>query len=125
MNRFYRVAIVKRPVGTAIEHREPAIEGDVLTKVTDSATAGDYKLIVVDATDDEHQANLAQFGVQELSEDDAAELAPTYRPQVTRVAFNPETMKEERLSVPAADLRGFVQRRGPRRSTRRGSRTNR
>ena len=112
MNRFYRIVITKRPIGTAIEHREPEIQGAISTKVTDSTTAGDYKLIVADSTDEEHHANLAQPGVQELSEDEATALAPRYRPQRTHTAFNPETRKEERVTVPAADLKRFSQTTG-------------
>jgi hypothetical protein len=110
MNRFYRVAITKRPVGTAVQHREPAVQGKVITKVTDLTTAGDYKLFVVDASDAQHEANLTLSGVAELSEAEAVKLATVYQPERIITQFDPLTRKEEKLTVPACDLEKFYKR---------------
>jgi len=109
MNRFYKAAIIKWPVGTAIEHREPAVQGQVIIKVTDSTSRGDYKLFVVDADDAQHEANLALPGVGALSEKDALELAPKYQPKRTSTRFDPQTRKKEETITPACDLKKFYQ----------------
>jgi hypothetical protein len=110
MHRFYKVAITKWPIGTAIQHREPAVQGEVIIKVTDSTTAGDYKLFVVDASDEQHEANLALPAVEMLSEAQATELARKYQPERTLTQFNPLTRKEEEITVPTCDLKKFYQK---------------
>jgi hypothetical protein len=111
MNRFYKVTITKRPVGTAIEHREPRVEGNIIVKVTDSTTTGDYKLLAVDADDTQHAANLKMPGVEEVAEADAVNLAAMFQPKHTFTQFNPTTRKEEKVTVPAVDLRAFLEKR--------------
>ena len=109
MNRFYQVAITKWPVGTAVEHREPPVQGRIIVKVTDATTGGDYKLFLVDASDEQHQANLSLAGVQELAEEQAVKLAAEYQPQRTLKRFNPMTRQEEQINVPTLDLRTYFQ----------------
>ena len=109
MNRFYQVAITKWPIGSAVEHTEPPVQGRIIVKVTDSTTGGDYKLFLVDASDEQHQANLSLAGVQELAEEQAVKLAAEYQPQRTFKRFNPITRQEEEISVPTLDLRTYYQ----------------
>ena len=113
MNRFYKVAVTKASIGSAVEHREPQVQGRIVVKVTDSTTAGDYKLFLVDAGDDQHQTNLTLAGVVELAEEQAVKLAAEYQPQRTLKRFNPQTRQEEQISVPTLDLRTFYQGRSP------------
>lgn len=110
MVSFYKVRIAKRKIGSAVEHIEPALQGEVIVKVTDSETSGDYKLFVVDATDAQHKMNLTLPGVEALSEAEAVKLAAQYQPQRTLRQFNPVTMKEETIKVPACDLKKFYQK---------------
>ena len=110
MNRFYKVAVTKWPVGSAVQHREPAVQGKVIIKVTDSKTVGDYKLLVVDASEAQHEANLALPGVEAVSEEHAVKLAGEYQPKRTLVQFNPLTGEEELITVPACDLKKFYQK---------------
>ena len=107
MNQFYKVAVSKRSIGSAVEHREPAVQGRILTKVTDSTSGGDFKLLLVDADEAQHQANLSVAGVEELAEEQAIKLAAEYQPQRTFKRFNPQTRQEEQISVPTLDLRAF------------------
>jgi hypothetical protein len=98
---------MKRSLGSAVEHREPGVEGQVIVKVTDSTTAGDYKLFVIDCNDAQHQANLAIPGIEEVSEEQAITLAAKYQLQRTLSRLNPQTRKEENITVPACDLKQF------------------
>ncbi len=109
MKRFYKVTITKWPIGSAVEHREPPVQGAIIVKVTDITTGGDYRLFLVDASDEQHQSNLSLTGVEELSEEQAIKLAAEYQPQRTFKRFNPETRQEEQISVPTLDLRMFYQ----------------
>lgn len=108
MRAYYRVSVIKQAVGSAIMHKEPPLEGDVVTKVTDVTTAGDYKLIVLDCDDEQHQANLTVPGVAEVSDSEAADLAPKFQPERTLTEFDPASGKESTLNVPAADLRAIT-----------------
>ena len=110
MRKFYKVAITKRPVGSAVQHIEPSIKGNIIIKVTDSTTAGDYKLFVIDCDDAQHKANLATAGIEELSEEQAVQLAAEFQPKRTLTQLNPVTMKEEKVTVPACDLKKFYQK---------------
>ena len=76
MNHFYRVAITKQFLGSAIEHKEPPLQGQIQVKVTDSTTQGDFKIIIVDCDDTQHQYNLNLSGVQNLEENEVTKLAP-------------------------------------------------
>ena len=107
MNHFYRVAITKQFLGSAIEHKEPPLQGQIQTKVTDSTTQGDFKIIIVDCDDTQHQYNLNLSGVQNLAEDEVTKLAPLYQPERTIKRFDPKTRKEEAVVMPAADLSRF------------------
>lgn len=108
MNRFYRVAIGKRPVGTATERREPPLEGEVVIKVTDAKTQGNFKVMIVDADDYQHQGNLALRGVEVLSEAEAIELAARYQPETTREERNHRTGNVEIIHEPAVDLKRIL-----------------
>jgi hypothetical protein len=107
VKRFYKAVITKRSLGSAVEHREPRVEGQVIVKVTDSTTAGNYKLFVIDSNDAQHKANLDIPGIEEVSEEQAVILAAKYQPQRTLTRLNPLTRKEENITVPACDLKKF------------------
>ena len=109
MKRFYKVAITKRSIGSAVEHREPEVAGQVIVKVTDSTTAGDYKLFVIDCSDAQHQTNLGIPGIEEVSEEQAVTLAVKYQPQRTLTRLNPQTRQEEHITVQACDLKRFYE----------------
>lgn len=111
MNRFYRVVIDKRPVGTAIEHREPPLQGEIVVKVTDSTTRGDYRLVVMDADEAQHESNLALPGVEPLEEDAAVELAARYQPAFQGERLDPRTGEVEEVDIPAVDLAALVAQR--------------
>ena len=108
---FYKARITKVPVGSAVEYREPAIQGNLKLTVTDASTRGEYKLFVVEANDDQHKANVAVPDVEELAAEDAQKLAPKYQPQSTITQFNPFTQNEEKVEIPAADLGAFLEKR--------------
>ncbi len=110
MKKFYKVAITKRPIGSAIEHKEPAMQGDIIIKVTDSTTAGDHKIFVIECDDAQHKANLTSSRIEELSEERAIKLAAEYQPKRTLTRFNPLTMKKEKTDIPACDLRKFYKK---------------
>lgn len=109
MKAYYRVNVTKQSRGSAIVHREPPLHGDVVFKLTDTATAGDFKLVVMECTAEQHEGNLGLPGVAGLSEAEAAELAPKYQPRRSRLVFDPRTGKEERVDAPAADLAVLLQ----------------
>ena len=106
--RFYQVRITKVSVGTAVEHRSPAIQGTLHWTVTDAVTHGDYQLFVVEADNDQHQVNVALPDVKELSAEDAQALAPQYQPQRTATRFDRLTRKETKVEMPAIDLTPFI-----------------
>jgi hypothetical protein len=108
MKTYYRVTITKQPVGSAIKHREPPIQGHVIFKVTDGASAGDYRLVAIEATDAQHKANLALAGIEELTESQAAKLAKQYRPKTTRTRFSFRKGRQEKITRPAADLKKLI-----------------
>ena len=107
MNHFYRVAITKQFLGSAVEYKEPLFQGQIQAKVTDSTTQGNFKIIVVNCDDIQHQYNLNLSGVQNLAEDEVTKLAPLYQPERTIKRFDPKTRKEEQVVIPAADLSRF------------------
>lgn len=109
MKRFYKAAITKRSIGSAVEHGEPGVAEQVIVKVTDSTTAGDYKLFVIDCNDAQHQANLDIPGIDEVSEDQVVTLAARYQSQRTLTRLNTQTRKEENITVPACDLKKFYE----------------
>lgn len=111
VKRFYKVAIDKRPIGTAIEHREPPVVGERITNVTDARTRGDFRVVVVDATDAEHQRNLALPAVEAVEEAEAVTLAARYQPEYTREDVDPRTGKVDRVTVPNLNLREVVAQR--------------
>jgi len=123
MNKFYKVAIIKLPMGSATEHREPPIQGRIIIKVDDLATQGSFKLFVVDCDKDQHKMNSVLPGVLSISEEEANRLAPLYQPErtVTRPVLRSQEMGtvrqpgnnprgaplEEKVTLPALDLRKF------------------
>ncbi|BAP56305.1 hypothetical protein THII_2008 [Thioploca ingrica] len=118
MNHFYRVAITKQFLGSAIEHKEPPLQGQIQTKVTDSTTQGDFKLITVDCDDSQHRLNITLPGVQNLEEDEVTQLAPLYQPERSIKRFDPKTRKEESVVMPAADLTRFYAAKPVEKSTK-------
>ena len=121
MKAFYKVAVTKIPVGSAVRHVEPPLTGEVVTKVTDSSTAGDFKLVVLDCSAEEHADNLLLAGVVEVSEAEAVSLAPKYQPKRTLTDRNERSGKQEKIAIPAVDLKAFLAPAGtapkPRRRT--------
>jgi hypothetical protein len=111
MKAFYKVSITKQPDGSAIVHREPPLQGEIVTKVTDINTAGDFKIIVVECSEAQHSENLAYPAVTELEEEAAVKLAARYQPQRTVTRPNPDTGEEETVEQPAVDLRRLIQSR--------------
>ena len=108
MKAFYKVAVTKIPVGSAVRHVEPPLTGEVVTKVTDSSTAGDFKLVVLDCSAEEHADNLLLAGVVEVSEAEAVSLAPKYQPKRTLTDRNERSGKQEKIAIPAVDLKAFL-----------------
>ena len=108
MKGFYKIAVTKLPVGAAVRHKEPPLAGEVVIKVSDMSTQGDFKLVVLDCTAEQHADNLLFPGVAEVSESEAAALAAKYRPKHTRTELNKRTGKQEKVEVPAVDLRAFL-----------------
>jgi hypothetical protein len=108
MLRFYKTKIIKKPVGSAIEHILPAFEGKVITNVYDITTDGDFRLFVVDCTDEENRVNIALSGVSELSLEDAVALAAQFQPARKIMTFNPETRTAEEQDIPELDLKVYL-----------------
>lgn len=113
MQAFYKVNVTKQPIGSAIMHKEPPLDGEIVIKVTDASTAGDFKLVVLDCTPEQHEANLTLPGVAAISEAEAAKLAPKYQPRRTLTEVDPRTGKEEKLTIPATDLQVFLEPAAP------------
>lgn len=107
MNHFYRVTITKQLLGSAIEHKEPSLQGQIQAKVTDSTTQGNFKIIVVNCDDDQHQLNLSSSAIQNLEENEVTELAPLYQPERTIKRFDPKNHKSKQVVILAADLSRF------------------
>ena len=107
MKHCYRVTITKQLLGSAIEYLEPLLQGQIQAKMTDSTTRGNFKLIIIDCDDNQHQFNLNLSGVENLTVEEATKLAPIYQPQRTIRRFNPQTRQEEKVVVPAMDLTQF------------------
>jgi hypothetical protein len=111
MNRFYKATINKIPIGTAIQHQEPPIQGKLVVKVVDTSTAGDFMVMVVNAGDKQHKANLALPAIESLTEAQAVKLAKKYQPKRTMTDINPRTMAEEETTFPACDLKKYYQKK--------------
>ena len=107
MNHFYRVVITKQFLGSVIEHKEPPLQGQIQAKVTDSTTQGNFKIIVVNCDDNQHQFNLSSPAIQNLEENEVTKLAPLYQPERVIKRFDPKTRKKEQVVIPAADLSRF------------------
>ena len=108
MKKIYNAKIEKRAVGSAIEHIVPEFVGTVVTYVADTSTEGAQRIYVVDCTAAEHKKNLKLKGVEELEKDKAIALAVKYQPEVKFTEMNPETKKEEEITVPKCDLKPFL-----------------
>ena len=112
MRRYYKVSITKKPIGSAILFKVPLVQGKIIVKVTDSKTAGDHKLVVVDCDNRQNKANAAMKGVEEQSEDQAVKLAAKFQPKktITRLELL-QPQKEEKATVAAFDLKKFLKGR--------------
>ncbi len=108
MIRFYKAKIIKKPVGTAIEHIMPVFKGKVITNVYDITTDGDFRLFVVDCSEEENRANVSMEGVSLLSEQDAVTLAAQFQPARKIRTFNMETKKEEEQDIPVLNLKTYL-----------------
>jgi hypothetical protein len=110
MTTFYKVTVTREPVGSALRHKEPPLQGSIIIKVTDSTTKGNYRIIVIDCDDKQNKVNLAAPGVEALTEEQAVKLAAKYQPRRTVVEFNPRTGKKEKNTIPACDLGKFYKK---------------
>ena len=108
MMRFYKAKILKKPVGTAIEHIMPEFKGRVITNVYDITTEGDFRLFVVDCTEKENRENKLREGVSLLSKEEAIALAAEFQPARKIKTLNMETKQEEEQEIPALDLRAYL-----------------
>ena len=108
MKKIYKAKIEKRNVGSAIEHIPPDLKGTIITSVCDTTTDGDYRLFVVECNQSQHRSNLNREGVSELSEDEAIALAMEYQPERRIRRIDPNTMREEEVTIPKCDLRAYL-----------------
>lgn len=108
MKNYYKINVTKQSVGTAIMHREPPLQGEIITKATDITSAGDFKLVVVECDDEQHRTNLSLAGVVSVSEADAEQLAPKFQPKRSIKEFDIQTGKSIKREVPAFDIKNFV-----------------
>ena len=108
MEKIYKAKIVKKKVGSAIEHILPELKGKIITSVYDIATDGDYRLFVVECDEAQNRANLSLEGVSELSEEEAFSLAEEYQPERKIKRVDPATLKEEEITIPKCDLRKYI-----------------
>jgi len=109
-SKYYKVSITKRSIGSAVVHKEPAIEGKIIAKVVDSKTAGDYVLLVVDCSDAQNKTNLSLQDVEEQSEAQAVKLAAKFQPR-RRVIRSKPPQREEKVAIPALDLNKILKDR--------------
>lgn len=108
MRRFYRVAVDRHAVGSAIEFREPPLEGEVVIKVSEAASEGASRVVVLDADDEQDERNLELDGVEALDEEAAVELAAKYQPASRGRRLDPSTGKVEEAERPAVDLAAIL-----------------
>ena len=108
MKRIYKAKIVKKNVGSAIEHILPELKGKIITSVYDITTDGDYRLFLVECDDAQNKANLSLEGVSELSEEEAISIAAEYQPERKIKKVDPTTQKEEEITIPKCDLRKYI-----------------
>ncbi len=118
MEVHYRVKIAKESIGSAIQHKEPPLEGNVTVKVGDTQTRGAYKVIVLDCTAAQHAENLTLPGVQELNQDRAVKLAARFQPKRKMVKMKPHFKKgkdpdedAEDINVPVLDLKKHLKKK--------------
>lgn len=78
--RYYNVQARLSWYGTAIQRSEPAVRGQVLTRVSDTTSLGARALLVVEASDEDHAANEGDPAIETLYESDAQRVADRYRP---------------------------------------------
>jgi hypothetical protein len=105
MRKFYEIKPLQIPYGTAVEIKDPPIQGQILCSVSNSSSADLTKIIVCDCTDEQHTANLSTFGTREISLDDAQEMSARFKPARKVPHFNPEKQQEEEIERPAFDLK--------------------
>ena len=98
----------KRKVGSAIEHLLPELQGKIITNLYDTTTDGDYRLFIVECNPSQNRANLSLERVSELSVEEAISLAEKYQPERKMKRINPETRKEEEITIPQFDLRKYL-----------------
>ncbi len=108
---FYIVPVTKQSKGHAVAHREPELQGEIVTSVTDSTSRGDRRLVVIDCKKDEIAHNDDLPLVEKINEKDAIELARKFQPERQYKTYNSEEKKVVVLTVPALDLREYLERR--------------
>ena len=108
MERYYKVPIDKRRIGSAIQHREPPLQGTLLTKVTEMKTHGNVKIIVIDADEQQHQRNVLLPGVEEIDAVGAATLAAEFQPEHDVEEPDPITRERKKRKQPAVKLADVV-----------------
>ena len=108
MKAFYKVVVTKQPDGTAIIHKEPPLHGEIITKITDASTAGDFRIVALECSAEQHEENLAYPGVVALDEAEAVKLVPKYQPKRSILELDPRTGKQHKIELPAADLKRLL-----------------
>lgn len=108
MKAFYKISVTKQPEGTAIVHREPPLQGEIITKISDTSTRGDFKIVALECDAEQHAVNLAYPGVVALNEAEAVKLAPKYQPRRSVSELDPGTRKEQKIELPAVDLKRLL-----------------
>lgn len=108
MQAFYKISVVKQAIGSAVMHKEPPLQGAVIIKITDTGSDGDYKIVALECSEEQHIENLSYPGVASMEEDEAVKLAPKYQPKRTFSDIDPRTRKEQKIERPAADLKSLL-----------------
>jgi len=75
--------------------------------VTDSTTAGDDKLLVIDCDDAQNKTNRTIPIVKELFRGTGSQISTQYQPERTLTQIDPVTWDDEEIDVQACDLRKF------------------
>lgn len=107
----------KVPIGKAIMYKLPPLDGEILIKITDSSTKGDYTLIVIECDDQIHNKNISMEKVTDMEEQNAVELAAELQPESNRVEVNPKTKRKRKITNPALDLTKFLPKHKKRRKS--------
>ena len=108
MKRFYKVMMKKVPIGRAAMYKMPPLDGEILLKITDAPTKGDYNLTVTECDDENHNKNISLENITDMEEKNAIELAAEFQPESIRVEVNPKTKRKKKITIPALDLTKYL-----------------